>query len=245
MVDSNGERLKAIASEQDWQGKAHGILSRVVGTSKTDIWLYSLRTVSLRRTKIATFVEYYPKGGGPKTTSTVTGAKRQVLAPAAAVFGVSTSGQDLHLDIPLGHTAEMTLQLHEQLLNQNYTFPQRPISIEDFDTFELHQAFRTAHRVSNSTKRNTGGSPSEISRIRRSRNESVSPASANTSNAASLSIAMLNGPTHQDPRYEPPLPILQIGLEYTQQDTSYRSFNDSHTRVNQDQLPKKSCESML
>ncbi|KAL9598709.1 MAG: hypothetical protein Q9219_004322 [cf. Caloplaca sp. 3 TL-2023] len=240
-VDSNGKRVKAIASEQDWQAKAHGILGRVVGTSKTDIWLYHLRTVSLHQTRIATFVEYYPKKGGPLTTTTVIGGKREIATSSAAVFGVSTSGEDLHLDIPDGYTAEMTLQLHEQILLANGTITQKPISIEDFDMFELHQAFRTASRLSNSTAGTTSVLPINLARESRSNKKSASLTPAIISNFSSLEIGTLNGPTHQDPRREPPIPILQIGLDYTQQDNSYIYSNDSHSRVSGDQPPKKSC----
>lgn len=219
---------------------AHSFLGAVVGSTTTDIWTYSLQTVVLPpTTNVATFVRYTPKGGTPENRE-YHGSKRDLIAPPAAVFGILHTGAHLHLDIPHGHTAEQTIQLHEQLrLSSNYTIARNVSLIQNLDTSELLRPFKTARRLLKAGKPKIQGRQRSVEIGRRF---ATKPTQLPNSNTTLQQPVTLHGPTHQDPQLDPPLPILQIGLEYMLQDASYSASNNSLSRTTKRQSPKKSCK---
>lgn len=243
-VDAEFGQIPAIESEQNWQAKAHSFLRLEVADTTTDIWLYRLETVFMPQTNVATYVRYVPKKGGTQVVTTSwKGGKRDVPAPAAAVFGIMNTGAHLHLDIPYGLTAEETLHLHDQgHLAPNNSLSQRLLPTENFYNFELHHASDTARRLLKAARPKLRSRQGNIKFQNQLAGDKA--AALENRNATSPQPAISHGPTHQDPQSDPPVPILQIGLEYLLQDVSYGSTNVSLKHVERRQNPKKSCEWM-
>ncbi|KAL8958450.1 MAG: hypothetical protein Q9193_004497 [Seirophora villosa] len=237
-VDFKVGKMPGIPSEQNWQSQGHSFLSHVVAETDTDIWTYRLQTVVLPpQEQVAVFVKYTRKGAAP-TTREFIGGKRDTITSGEAVFGVFNTSAQFHLEIPQGHTAEGVIRLHQRSgLHSHHALTKTLPLYGPFDHFELRQNIRTARRMLKSGSPGLQDQRFNVSTTKQRQTEAN--VLQNTTSTVQDSITA-RGPAQQDPRVDPPVPILQIGLEYTLQDTYYATSNIS--RLPKRQALKKSFQ---
>lgn len=230
--------MPGIPSEQNWQSQGHPFLSHVVAETDTDIWTYRLQTVVLPpQEQVAVFVKYTRKGAAP-TTREFIGGKRDMMTSGEAVFGVFNTSAQFNLEIPQGHTAEGVIRLHQRSGLRSHHALTKTLPLHGaFDHFELRQNIRTARRMLKSGSPWLQDERFNVSTTKQRQTEAIGLQNT-TSTVQDLIIA--HGPAQRDPRVDPPVPILQIGLEYTLQDTYYTTSNNS--RLSKRQALKKSCK---